>query len=618
MTDASTIVHPLSEVSSLPQDQQCPNSNTADATPEQQKTAAVQLIRRLSLSEGSPAVVSPSAVSTASNNDDDDAEEDMSVNVDEGSNVESFNPTPIVMSRGNSNMEDSFEDLVKHKSHENDTYQQPISTNDSHDDCDATGDDDDVNHTNHRSSSSFCSEFCPVDPLSPPKIGQPLRVHTTHENQKHHFMATNKIVLKANHYIAKDKNNSNNSSHYHKNNSGNSLHSQHSSNHSGNSDMDNSHGDNHTKKGGGLLAPIGAAWGWIQKQNEKRKEQHLQRLAEEQLRQLQEAQQNNDPTMSQFTVAPVVGTSPMDNTSSNNTNNEEYISNYEYAQEEQYMTPTRRTRSKDEQSSSHRDDDDEEGEDDISWIPPVRCVEENPRRNSSSSPRSNNGGIAVPSPDGSLTLSPTSSSSLSDPTKPIPFILSPEQMHDIARYVLPKTIAFCRWKRLYSLTRDGDSFFQCLRLCGSEPKTLMVIKTTREQVLGGYADAPWEVPSHANGTFHGSAQACLFSFSIPPPYDDATDGIQRVPSKPQPSTNLKVFHWTGANRYIQFTDTSEQRRMLAFGGGGQEGAFGLCVEQDFQLGSTGPCDTFDNQPLCDPEHFHILDLEIWGFMTGQF
>ena len=58
--------------------------------------------------------------------------------------------------------------------------------------------------------------------------------------------------------------------------------------------------------------------------------------------------------------------------------------------------------------------------------------------------------------------------------------------------------------------------------------------------------------------------------------------------------------------------------MMAFGGGGEEGSFGLCVEQEFQGGSTGHCDTFDNAPLCEQENFKIVDVELWGFLVGQF
>jgi len=320
----------------------------------------------------------------------------------------------------------------------------------------------------------------------------------------------------------------------------------------------------------GLLT---GAWGWIRKQNEKQKQKQLTKMAEEQLRILKEANKN-DP---QFFV--------MDFEQQENSND---------ASE----TPpeSQRNLSCNEGEESYHLEQMEEDDNNISWIPVVRVVEEKIKKDAPLTPRSSRR-ADNPGPP------------LEDPAKPFPFLLSQDQMNEIARHVLPKGIALCRWKRLYSLTRDGDSFRQCLRLCGNAPKTLLVITTTKGAVFGGYADAPWEVrSSNAQGKFHGSARACLFSFSIA--VDKKSDGQQ--------STNLRVFPWTGANRYIQYTDTSENKRMLAFGGGGQNGSFGLCVEQDFQFGSTGTCDTFGNEPLCDQENFSILDMEIYGFLTGQF
>lgn len=178
-----------------------------------------------------------------------------------------------------------------------------------------------------------------------------------------------------------------------------------------------------------------------------------------------------------------------------------------------------------------------------------------------------------------------------------PHILTPEQMHQIAIHVLPKTIAFTRWRRLYGLGRDGDSFDSCLRIISKVQRTLMVVRTTKGAVFGGYAESAWQSRELGNAKFYGSAQACLYSI--------------------QPGTDkLNVYKWSGKNRYIQLCDTGH--KMLAFGGGGIDGAFGLCVEEDFQMGSTGPCDTFDNQPLCDQENFEIVDLEFWEFLTGVF
>ncbi|KAL3942534.1 MAG: hypothetical protein SGBAC_003280 [Bacillariaceae sp.] len=182
-----------------------------------------------------------------------------------------------------------------------------------------------------------------------------------------------------------------------------------------------------------------------------------------------------------------------------------------------------------------------------------------------------------------------------------PHILNQNQMNQIASLVLPQTISFCRWNRLYDLGRDGDSFEGCLRIVNTTQRTLMVVRTTKGEVFGGFADAAWATKTLASAKFYGGASACLFKVA-------ADDEEVENPIRP--------FKWSGKNRYIQLCDTS--RKMLAFGGGGENGAFGLAVEEDFQRGSTGHCDTFDNEPLCEDGSFEIVDLEIWEFLSGSF
>lgn len=206
---------------------------------------------------------------------------------------------------------------------------------------------------------------------------------------------------------------------------------------------------------------------------------------------------------------------------------------------------------------------DSEEDKDASWIPPVRIEDED-----------------------------LSEENLS------PCLLSEEQRQQIAQHVLPPGIAYAKWKRIYSLARDGDSFDTCLRLVKGYNQSLLIIRTTKNELFGGYADASWEQSSLAGAQFYGGSNSCLFS--VP----DNTKG------------KIKAYKWTGANRYIQLTDS--HRKVLAFGGGGEEGSFGLCVQSDFQRGSTGPCETFGNQPLCNEENFFIVDVEIFGFLLGQF
>jgi len=82
--------------------------------------------------------------------------------------------------------------------------------------------------------------------------------------------------------------------------------------------------------------------------------------------------------------------------------------------------------------------------------------------------------------------------SLENKKDPTPFILSTQQMHEIATAVLPRSISYSRWKRLYSLARDGDSFDACLRAVTKDKQTLLVVRTTLGEVFGGFADSTWE------------------------------------------------------------------------------------------------------------------------------
>jgi hypothetical protein len=171
-----------------------------------------------------------------------------------------------------------------------------------------------------------------------------------------------------------------------------------------------------------------------------------------------------------------------------------------------------------------------------------------------------------------------------------PFLVSERTMQLLLEQALPPAIAYSRWKRIYCLARDGDDFGEFLRKCHSQQHTLLVVQTTLGEVFGGYVESTWT--PHSDG-FYGLGQACLFSCK--------DDGLQ-------------VYKWTGANRYLQVCDAAG--RMICIGGGGD--SFGICLEQDFSVGSTGPCHTFANAPLCSQENFQVLNMEVYGFLLGQF
>eukprot|EP00956_Cyclotella_meneghiniana_P042811 scaffold249325_cov73-Cyclotella_meneghiniana.AAC.4 len=181
-----------------------------------------------------------------------------------------------------------------------------------------------------------------------------------------------------------------------------------------------------------------------------------------------------------------------------------------------------------------------------------------------------------------------------EPHTEIPPILSQSQIKSLVLSgALPASLHYCKWERLYSLTRDGDSFDTFLRNVEGRDRTVLVVKTTLDKIFGGYADTRWESKgvSHHAHEFYGTGQACLFRYTH--------------------HNNVMRYKWSGANRYIQLCDST--KRTIAFGGGGDEGVFGLCIEDDFRRGTTGHCETFQNEPLCEEGYFDVVDLEVWGF-----
>lgn len=95
---------------------------------------------------------------------------------------------------------------------------------------------------------------------------------------------------------------------------------------------------------------------------------------------------------------------------------------------------------------------------------------------------------------------------------------------------------------------------------------------------------------------------------------------------------LEIFKWTGKNDYVALCEPD----FLSFGGGyvltyclptlslifpasPRDGHYGLYLDESLFEGSSAPCPTFDNPPLCTPGHrkantveFECFGLEVWG------
>ncbi|KAF8957182.1 TLD-domain-containing protein [Flammula alnicola] len=75
---------------------------------------------------------------------------------------------------------------------------------------------------------------------------------------------------------------------------------------------------------------------------------------------------------------------------------------------------------------------------------------------------------------------------------------------------------------------------------------------------------------------------------------------------------LKVFKCTGKNNYVALCEPG----YISFGGG--DGHYGLYLDDTLFDGSSAPCPTFDNEPLCSPARERVRQLRssVWGWRCG--
>lgn len=185
-----------------------------------------------------------------------------------------------------------------------------------------------------------------------------------------------------------------------------------------------------------------------------------------------------------------------------------------------------------------------------------------------------------------------------DPTELLyaPRILSEEMLQQIVNEALPFNLQlFTTWKRLFSINVHGDCLSTMLNQCKSFRYTLLIVKTSEGNIVGGFASEPWETAATVGKcAYYGRGASFVFS---------------DFPEKP--NQQLNFYKWVGANDYCQLLDVSAGR--LALGGGGD---FGLVIDHNFQKGSTGPCATFANPSLVPGigGSFDVVEFEVYGIV----
>ncbi|KAG9310784.1 TLD-domain-containing protein [Chiua virens] len=196
-----------------------------------------------------------------------------------------------------------------------------------------------------------------------------------------------------------------------------------------------------------------------------------------------------------------------------------------------------------------------------------------------------------------------------------------EEIADLIRPHLPALSKLTRhWTLFYSLDQHGISLNTLYsrseppipsRVHPNPPKGgLLVVQDANDAVFGVWVS---EGIRMEKGGYYGSGESFLWRYHAP--VDDERQG------------RLDVYNWTGANDYVALCEPG----FISFGGG--DGHYGLYLDASLLDGSSAPCPTFGNPPLCaSPPHaskerngvarakadvsFECVGLEVWGVCPG--
>lgn len=159
---------------------------------------------------------------------------------------------------------------------------------------------------------------------------------------------------------------------------------------------------------------------------------------------------------------------------------------------------------------------------------------------------------------------------------------------------LPPRYAVCQPELLYTSEEHGTSLMTLYTRAENHEPTLIVIKTTTDEVFGAFCSTYWRDRRHKNKnlSYFGTGETFLFTL---------------VPER-------KKYEWVGLHQ-SEIPNTANMflagdNSVLTIGGG-----HGEAIQLDANLlhCRTEKCDTFDNNPLCSNQDFTCKVVEVYGF-----
>uniref|UniRef100_A0A8D9DY28 TBC1 domain family member 24 n=2 Tax=Cacopsylla melanoneura TaxID=428564 RepID=A0A8D9DY28_9HEMI len=165
---------------------------------------------------------------------------------------------------------------------------------------------------------------------------------------------------------------------------------------------------------------------------------------------------------------------------------------------------------------------------------------------------------------------------------------------------LPVRITMYQPVLLYTTEEHGCSLTTFYYRVEQHEPTLLMIKTTNNEVFGAYCSTKWgernQKDERGNRTaYFGTGETFLFSL---------------YPERAK-------YPWVGVEQETQVLHCNElfmaaDQKMITIGGGDGQA---IWMDENIRYGKTDKCSTFNNPPLCVGGDFEIRVLEVYGFGT---
>ncbi|ORZ40363.1 TLD-domain-containing protein [Catenaria anguillulae PL171] len=180
----------------------------------------------------------------------------------------------------------------------------------------------------------------------------------------------------------------------------------------------------------------------------------------------------------------------------------------------------------------------------------------------------------------------------------------------------------------FTTRKHGRSLATFYDLCREREPTLLLIETMDGDVIGAYCPVSWPLSNREFNRFFGTGETFVFTLrrkgKVEPkawPWvlaytatsPQVAGGNAQATTQAAAATTTGTLNLTAADATNSFMWAGNKE--LIVGGGGKSQA--IWIEQNMVKGSTGPCSTFNNQPLCGTGSFEISVLEVFSFRLTQ-